>query len=117
MTQLDLFSDRKKTALIFVTTRPELFRDDFGEWLAGHFFIYQEFERRALRLWNAGRRRYGARSIWESMRYDSLIGELNGDFKLNDHRPPCLARLFMLMNPKCDSFFETRSGVSARRAA
>lgn len=109
--------DRKHTALTFVQTRPVAFRADFGRWLTQHWFIYEEFERRAFKLWKSGRRHYGARSIWETMRYDSAIGELDGDFKLNDHRPPCLARLVMLMNPTMKDFFETRVAPTSGRVA
>lgn len=111
------FSDRKYTASTFVRSRPEMFRPDFMEWLQESWFIYEEFERRALQLWRAGRRHYGARSIWETMRYDSAIGELRGEWKLNDHRPPCVARLFMAMNQNCNGFFETRTGPTSGRIA
>jgi hypothetical protein len=100
--------DRKYTALTFVAATPDTFREDFSAWLDEHWFIYEEFERRTLRLWRNGRKHYGARSIWETMRFDSAIGELRGEWKLNDHRPPCLARLVMLMNPPLQGFFETR---------
>lgn len=108
---------RKKTALTFVETRPEMFRRDFSAWLEENWRIYLEFERRAGRLWEAGRKHYGARSIWEVMRYESAIGELAGEWKLNDHRPPDLARLFMKMNPQCVGFFETRVAPCSGRVA
>lgn len=110
-------SERKHTAMTFVRARPEMFRKDFGEWLEVHWFIYEEFERRALKLYRAGRGHYGSRSIWETMRFDSAIGELAGEWKLNDHRPPCLARMFMLMNPACRGFFETRTAPCSGRIA
>lgn len=115
--QLGLAFNRKHTGLTFVQTRPEMFRSDFAEWLVEHWFIYEEFERRAMQLWRAGRKSYGARSIWETMRYDSAIGELSGEWKLNDHRPPCLARLVMQMNPQMQGFFETRTAPTSGRIA
>ena len=108
---------RKHLALTIVEKERQQFRDDFGQWLDANWHVYVEFERRALKLWDAGRQHYGARSIWETMRYDSAIGELAGEFKLNDHRAPCIARLFLLMNPRCHGFFEKRVGQSAVRAA
>lgn len=107
--------ERKRTVMIFIGCRPRAFRSDFPEWLDENFHVYLEFERRADKLWRAGRRHYGARSIWETMRYDSAIGELAGEFKLNDHFPPCCARLWLMMHPGCDGFFETRAGASAVR--
>lgn len=115
--QQPLGFNRKHTALTFVQTRPHAFRPDFGEWITEHWFIYEEFERRAFKLWKNGRRHYGARSIWETMRYDSAIGELTGEWKLNDHRPPCLSRLVMLMNPQMRGFFETRTAPTSGRMA
>lgn len=108
---------RTHTALTFVQTRPEMFSKDFAAWLTEHWFIYEEFERRTFQLWKRGRRHYGARSIWETMRYDSAIGELAGEWKLNDHRPPCLARLVMLMNHQLHGFFETRTAPTSGRIA
>ena len=119
MTQfpLNLQSDPQRTALLFVESRPELFRADFKGWLADNWHVYVEFEKRSVRLWRAGRRHYGARSIWETMRYDTMIGELSGDYKLNDHYPPDCARLLMLIHADMDGFFEIRSGVGTQRAA
>lgn len=105
-----------RTALIFVDCKPECFRSDFKEWLTENFHVYVEFDQRASKLWSAGRTHFGARSIWETMRYDSAIGELNSEWKLNDHFPPCCARLWMMLHPQAADFFETRSGVSAQRA-
>jgi hypothetical protein len=112
----DMEQERRRPAFIFIDCKPRAFRTDFGGWLKENFHVYREFERRADLLWRAGRRHYGARSIWETMRYDSAIGELSGDWKLNDHFPPCCARLWMMAHPGCDGFFETRSGQSAVRS-
>lgn len=118
MTQLGLAFDRQHTAITFVRSRPEAFRAGFAEWLKANWPVYEEFERRALRLANAGRRHYGARSIWEVMRFDSAVGELAGEWKLNDHWPPYVARLAMMMEPRLAGMFETRcSGVSGSLAA
>lgn len=118
MSQLPLQFDRKHTALCFVESKPDHFRADFKAWLDLNWHVYIEFEKRALRLWAKGRRHYGARSIWETMRYDSNIGELAGEWKLNDHFPPYCARLFMMMNRQCQGFFETRrEGVAVTEVA
>ena len=117
MTQLDLFSDRKKTAMIFVTTRPELFRSEFHDWLNANWPIYLAFERRANRLWNAGVRHAGARMIGEVIRYQTTLRQDDPEFKVTDWFWPDCARLWMLHYPERKNFFETRSGVSARRAA
>ena len=114
---LDLVSDRKRTALIFFETRPELFRADFGEWLRKNWPIFEAFDRRANRLWNAGVRHAGARMIGEVIRYQTTLRETDGEFKVNDWYWPDCARLWMLLYADRKGFFETRSGVSAKRAA
>ncbi len=59
---------------------------------------------------NRGRRKFGARMIWERMRWHSMVEtkDPNSDFKLNDHYPPYYARKFMDKNPRHDGFFEIR---------
>ena len=106
----------KETALIFVETRPDLFRRDFAEWLAENWHIYVEFSRRADRLRDLGRDHMGSRAIWESIRYDTATHEINGEFRLNNIFAPDCARLWSLFNPKHAQFFERRSGQSAVRA-
>jgi hypothetical protein len=109
---------RQYTALVFCDAKPEKFRPDFREWLVGNWAVYQEFERRALRLWHSHRRHYGARCIWETIRYDTAVGELpKGEFKLNNVFAPDCARLFMLLNPRCSGIFETRVNPLSVRAA
>lgn len=88
---------------------PDQFREDFGAWLNDNWHVYEEFERRALRLRGIGRSHYSARTIFETMRFDSDVGELGGEWKLNNNRVPCLSRLFLMMNPSCNDLFETRS--------
>ena len=105
----------KPQVLAIVASAPEHFRSDFLKWLDENFHVYNEFERRAQTLHIRGRAHYGARALWESMRFDSAIGELKGEFKLNDHRPPDVARLCMLANPPMKGMFETRSSPLSRR--
>ena len=115
--------DRKHTALVFLDAKPERFRKDFRSWLEQNYHIYEEFERRAIRLaqttW-CGTASYplkhlGAKSIWESMRYASAVRELSGEWKLNNTYTADCARLAMLMNPNLKGMFETRVGpLSAR---
>ena len=108
--------ERKRAAMIFIDCKPHAFRSDFREWLTENWHVYIEFERRVDVLYRAGHRHWGARNVWENMRYDSAICELSGEWKLNDHRPPCCARLWMMMHPSCAGFFETRAGQSAVRS-
>ncbi|MGE5522592.1 MAG: hypothetical protein ACM3SS_02675 [Rhodospirillaceae bacterium] len=106
----------KHTALVFVETRPDLFRDDFRDWLDANFHIYEAFAGLADQM--ATRRdHYSARTLVEKLRFDSDMSERGGEFKINGNYAPDLARLWTCFNPNREGFFEKRSGQSARRAA
>jgi hypothetical protein len=100
---------RREFVLRRVAESREKFKPDFGEWLKSNLHVWERFETEALRVWNAGRRRYSSRTLWEVMRHETAVRAANdGDFKLNDHRAPDVARLFLLLNPDKPDFFETR---------
>jgi hypothetical protein len=69
--------------------------------------MFCRFTRQAI---NAGRTRFGARMVWERMRWYTMIEAKDEafNFKLNDHYPPYYARLFMEENPRYEGFFELR---------
>lgn len=92
-----------------------IFREDFGPWLLNNWSIWKFFERRANRLWDVGVRRAGARTIGETFRYITMLREPGGGHKVNDHRWPDCARLWMVLNPKRRGFFEIRDNVRTRK--
>lgn len=105
------FADRKSIALAYAERRPELFWPGFAVYLDTNWGVYLAFEKIGLRLWHAGRRHYGQRSVWEVLRYETAVAEKASDWKLNDHFTKSVARLFELMNPRCMGFFEFREKV------
>ena len=114
--QLDL--DRKKTALLFVLSRPGLFRADFAEWLETNWPLWEAFERQSNKVYLTGRKNYSARTIIEWMRHETLLAEVNSEFKINNNFAPDLARLYIQMYPSRAGFFELRhSELSLARAA
>ena len=83
----------------------------FVEFHGGHPGVYQEFERFARIARKAGVKRYGARAIWERLRWHFRVERREDDFKLNDHFTPYYARLLMLCDPeRFGGFFERRDG-------
>ncbi len=81
----------------------------FFYWLPKNSAVYREFERRALRMAQTGRKRYSARTIVEVMRWDSDIADTEKTFKINDHYTPGMARLFMGAHGAAyPTFFELR---------
>ncbi len=98
-------NDRQTTQLSF----DDGFPDGFFAWLSQNSKVYREFERRALQMARTGRKRYGARTIIETMRYDSDIADTDRTFKLNDHMTPGMARLWMNTHAEqYPKFFELR---------
>lgn len=97
------------------THHADTFRTDLTEWLATpvNFAVWSSFVYQANAVWNKGIRHYSARTIGEYLRHHSAMSDSGTDFKLNDHLWPDLARLYMLMNPQREGFFEFRG----RRAA
>lgn len=107
----------KKRILAMVKDSDFAFRPDFARWIDVNFAIWKEFERRALLMGEMGRVRFSARTITESIRWDTALREAGGTFKINDHYPPDMARLFMLLHPSYAELFELRHRSAAKPAA
>lgn len=85
------------------------FRADFYYWLRLNLHVWERFEQEANRVWEAGRRHYSARTIGEVLRHETALAAANdGEWKLNDHRWPDLARLYLAVHRDRDGFFELR---------
>lgn len=106
--QLPLTSDRLHTAECFVEALPDCFRQEFGGWLRENWEIYTAFEAQAIKIHKLGREHYGANTIIEYLRHNTLMADKNNEFKINDRFTSSLARLFVLMNPQCEGLFEFR---------
>lgn len=100
-----------------VSLMSHLFRKDFRGWLIDNWPIYQEFERRSNALWARGRKHYSARTIMEAIRFDTDLREKSNDMalKVNNNFIPDCSRLYVLLHPGREGFFERRSGQSAVR--
>ena len=110
---------RRRLAFVLITANADHFRRDFLSWLSLNYAVWEAFEREASRIWDGGRRHYSARTIGEYLRHESALREKPNEhgFKLNDHYWPDLARLYMLINPDRDGFFERRVSPLNLRAA
>lgn len=69
--------------------------------------VWKEFETLALQLWHKGAMHYGAKAIFEIIRYKRRV-EKNEDFKCNNNYAAYYARIFALKYPKLKNFFEFR---------
>jgi hypothetical protein len=88
------------------------FRPDFHGYLEENWHVYAEFERRAL-LVGERRKHYSARTIAETIRHDTVIGELHTGFKVNNNMVPDMARLFAMLHPGHAGLFEYRDHKAA----
>lgn len=88
------------------------FRPDFIDWLQENPHVFAEVERRSLEVAKR-RRHYSMRTIFEVIRHDTAIGQLAGEWKINNNAAPDCARLFSLMHPEHAGLFEFREHKAA----
>jgi len=69
--------------------------------------IWVEFKNIAIELILKGREHYGAKSIFEVIRYHTAV-KGKGEFEVNNNYTAYYARKFMREYPEYDGFFETR---------
>ena len=74
--------------------------------------IYHEIVKMAKALKAAGRKHYGMKGIFETIRYETAI-KGKGSFKINNNYTPHYARLVMENNPELKGFFELRKKTTA----
>lgn len=110
---------RKRYAFHVVVAEQRYFRRDFMDWLITNWHVWVAFEFEADRIWNMGRRHYSARTIYEYLRHETVVkeGPNEYEFKLNNNVVPDLSRLYILMHPDRDGFFERRVNPLSVRAA
>ena len=70
--------------------------------------VWKIFREYALIAIARGHKHYGAKTIFEAIRFHTDM-QIKGDiFKLNNNLPPYYSRLFMQTYPEHQGFFETR---------
>jgi len=80
---------------------------EFLDYHRTHPSIWKEFKELAFNLWSKGTRRYGAKAVFEVIRYHREIGRKER-FKLCNSYTAYYARLFEIAYPECKGLFETR---------
>lgn len=110
--------NRREYVMRMVTGQPYRFREDFPAWLDRNFPIWERFEAQANRVYDNGRKHYGARRIGEWLRHETAATEMpESDWKLNDHVWPDLARTYLMLYPERTGFFELRESPARRVGA
>lgn len=83
--------------------------NDAEQYDKDHSDIWIEFEKIALNLIDRGIKHYGAKAIFEIIRYWRTIKKIEDkDFKVNNNYTQYYAKKFMNKYPEYDGFFEIR---------
>jgi hypothetical protein len=99
---------RQEFVLLTVCQNASTFRYISVEWMRANWKVWLAFEREADARAGEGHRGWGARTIGEYIRRETRIAERDGTFKVNDHIWPDLARLYLILKPEREGFFELR---------
>lgn len=86
-----------------------MFTDEFVKWLPENLHIFSEFCARAVAIRRRGREHYGAKTIFEVIRFETdFRSKPDESFKCNNNFTAYLARLCMIAYPETNEMFETR---------
>lgn len=102
-------------ALEQIEFNEELFQAKFAKWLAQNWGLWTAFLAEAEAVWATGRRRYSARTIIEFLRHQTSLrqaadehGADSSPLKINNSYVPDIGRLYGLLIPSRETFFECR---------
>jgi len=70
--------------------------------------IYDAFKRVALQAIAKGYSHWGAKGVFEVIRWQTNVSASNDDFKCNNNFTPCFARMFANEFPQHKDFFRLR---------
>ena len=88
----------------------ELFPEEFEDWLAANFHIWQAFVAEAQKVRARGFQKYSARTIVHFLRHHTAVAEASSaGLKVNNNHSPYLARLFDLRYPSMAGMWEYRT--------
>lgn len=90
--------------------------DEFLRWSKQRPAIWSEFERVALKAFQDGIGRWGAKGVAEVVRWNLRERKL-GDFKFKNEYVHFFARIFVAKHPEAKDFFEFREVGQRREAA
>ena len=83
-------------------------QEEFEEYHKKNPNIYRMFCRFALQIANK-RKRFSAKMIFHRIRWETIVGDEYGDFKIDDGWISHYSRKFMKDYPQYDGIFETRT--------
>lgn len=99
-------ADPASRAVDVLRQDPLAFKAITEGWLINNMHVWETFFHKTEALRLAGRQHFGAKAIYESMRYDTAIQDAEITFKLNNSSVSGLARLYNAVTKT--EYFETR---------
>ena len=99
-----------KTVREKILRHPDDFSKAFLPWMTiFNLTVYNHFENLTQKVWDAGFRRYSARTILGYMRFETNVCEQSDSpWKLNNNFTADFARLYIMLHPEQAELFETR---------
>jgi hypothetical protein len=91
----------------------------FVAWHSRNPSVWRKFENKALALIAKGKQRWGAKAIFEVIRYERAEEEGGqfDDYAVNNNYPAYYARIFAAKYPQHSKFFEFRAVKGLKEAA
>ena len=90
----------------------------FWDWLSDNIHVLNAFAKLALRTQARGIQHYSADGLCHVLRFGSAIRDANrSGYKINNSYVAGLARLAMVLHPRLDGFFTTRTPPGRQEAA
>ena len=83
-------------------------RTDYEMYDTAHPEVWKQFEAITLDLIEQGKKHYGAKAVFEIIRYHRIVGKKDNEFKCNNNMTQYYALKFMKQHPEHTGFFETR---------
>ncbi len=97
-----------------MSTEPASIVERWAAFHADNPQVYDELERLAMDLYQAGHRRIGVKMVWETMRYNFALKTLGDDgFKLNNDFHALYARELIARHSLFKGVIETRERKAA----
>ena len=87
---------------------PRAIRERFKLFHRANPHVYRDFRVKAFQMLRTGRKRYSARRIMESLRWDYDLKTTGDVFEINNDFTPIYVRLLIYNHPEFEDFFELR---------
>lgn len=119
LSNMPLFESSRTSRVVTIALQYSgMFAVEFLEWLPDNLHIWEGFAENAINIKLRGYKHYSARTIVEFLRHHTALKQNSGgEWKINDHHVPYLARLFDIVYPQHAGLFEYRRTIKAKGAA